>query len=85
MANDTERNDGQQGHATLPTANSGREVKQDGAVSKMQTVKSALETAPEGEKKDSAMKHYQSAEKAQMSGNDAEALRQLDSATRALI
>ncbi|MFN3312383.1 MAG: hypothetical protein ACK46Q_02795 [Hyphomonas sp.] len=84
MSDDNTHKDNPNEPATLPTANSGNEGKKDGVISKMETVKSAWDNALEGEKKDSALKHYQSAEKAQMSGNDAEALRQLDAATRAL-
>ncbi len=51
---------------------------------KMQTVKSAWDKAPEGDKKSNALKHYQSAEKAQKAGNETEAMRELDHATKAL-
>lgn len=67
----------------LPTENSPADMK-SGVSSKMQTVKSAWEKAPDGDKKDNALKHYQSAEKAQKSGNDAEAMRELEEASRAL-
>lgn len=58
--------------------------KQAGVTSKMQAVKSAWDKAPEGTKKANALKHYQSAEKAQKAGNEAEAFRELEEATRAL-
>lgn len=71
-------------HATLPTDNSPAGDKSSGIVSKMQTVKSVWDKAPEGSKKANALRHYQSAEKAQKAGNDAEAMRELDEATKAL-
>jgi hypothetical protein len=55
-----------------------------GLMGKMQTVKSAWDKAPEGDKKSNALKHYQSAEKAQKAGNETEAMRELDHATKAL-
>ncbi|MDP1554955.1 MAG: hypothetical protein Q8L84_05810 [Hyphomonas sp.] len=67
----------------LPTENSPADMK-SGVSSKLQTVKSAWEKAPDGAKKANAMKHYQSAEKAHKSGNEAEAMRELEEATRAL-
>jgi hypothetical protein len=51
---------------------------------KMKTVKAAWDKAPAGSKKDTALTHYQAAEKAQTAKNDAETLKQLDSATHAL-
>ncbi len=51
---------------------------------KMKTVKAAWDKAPAGPKKDTALTHYQAAEKAQTAKNDAETLKQLDSATHAL-
>lgn len=70
--------------ATLPAANSGNEGQNARVISKMEAVKSVWDTAREGEKKDIALKHYQSAEKARLSGNSAEALRERGAATRAL-
>ena len=70
--------------AVLPTANGQSSEKRAGITSKMETVKSAWDKAPEGEKKANALKHYQSAEKAQKSGNDKEAFRELEEATKAL-
>ncbi len=67
----------------LPTENSPGNTQADLGV-RMQTVKSAWDEAPEGEKKANALRHYQSAEEAQKSGNDAEAMRELEEATRAL-
>lgn len=51
---------------------------------KMKTVKAAWDKAPAGPKKDAALKHFQAAEKAQTAKNDAECIRELDAATRAL-
>lgn len=51
---------------------------------KMKTVKAAWDLAPAGPKKDTALKHYQAAEKAQAAKHDAECIRELDAATRAL-
>jgi hypothetical protein len=51
---------------------------------KMKTVKAAWDKAPAGAKKDTALTHYQAAEKAQTAKNDAETLKHLDSATHAL-
>lgn len=52
--------------------------------SRMQSVKATWDKAPEGDKKADALKHYQSAETAQKSGNDAETHRHLDAATKAM-
>lgn len=51
---------------------------------KMKSVKSAWDKAPAGTKKDSALKHYQAAEKAHKAKNETEANRELDEAKRAL-
>ena len=51
---------------------------------KMTTVKAAWDKAPAGPKKESALKHYQAAQKAHSAKNDAEANRELDAATSAL-
>lgn len=50
----------------------------------MKSVKAAWDKAPAGPKKDEALKHYQAAEKAQTAKNDAECLKSLEAATRAL-
>jgi hypothetical protein len=71
-------------HGTLPADKSAADGKMAGLISKMQTVKSVWDKAPEGAKKANALRHYQSAEKAQKAGNDAEAIRELDEATKAL-
>lgn len=84
MTNDNMNEDRNREQAVLPTANSGSDDASTGVSSKMQTVKAAWDKAPEGTKKTEAHKHYQSAETAQKSGNDAEALRELEAATRAL-
>jgi hypothetical protein len=52
---------------------------------KMKSVKAAWDRAPAGPKKDSALKHYQAAEKAHTANNDAETNKELDAATHALI
>ncbi|GGD18233.1 hypothetical protein GCM10011342_28650 [Aquisalinus flavus] len=52
---------------------------------KMKTVKAAWNKAPAGTKKDAAYKHYQAAEKAHSAKNDAEAGKELDAATKALV
>lgn len=84
MANDNMNKTDNREQAVLPTANTTSHDASTGVSSKMQTVKSAWDKAPEGTKKTEALKHYQSAETAQKSGNDAEALRELEAATRAL-
>jgi hypothetical protein len=84
MSNDNMRNDGKADHAVLPAGTSTDEGNQAGVTSRMQAVKSAWDKAPEGQNKANALKHYQSAEKAQKAGNDAEANRELEEATRAL-
>ncbi|SEO16344.1 hypothetical protein [Palleronia pelagia] len=50
---------------------------------KMKFVKAAWDKAPSGPKKDAALRHYKTAEKAQTSKNDAAADKQLDAATHA--
>lgn len=69
--------------AQLSTEGSSND-RQSGVIAEMQTVKAAWDEAPEGAKKASALKHYQSAEKAQKSGNNTEAMRELKEAARAL-
>lgn len=54
------------------------------AAEKMKSVKATWDKAAAGPKKDAALKHYQAAEKALGSKNDAEANRELDAAVRAL-
>ena len=51
---------------------------------RMRSVKAACETAPAGPKRDRAMWHYMSAERAEAAKHDGECNRQLDSAVRAL-
>lgn len=51
---------------------------------KMKSVKAAWDHAPSGPKKDAALKHYQAAEKAHAAKNNAETIKELDAATRAL-
>lgn len=52
---------------------------------KMKTVKAAWDKAPSGPKKDAALKHYQAAEKAHTAKHDADAIKELDAATHALV
>jgi hypothetical protein len=87
MSNDNmnkDKSDTKTGHGTIPAGSAASSDKQAGVTSKMQAVKSAWDKAPEGAKKAAALKYYQSAEQAQKTGNDAEAFRQLEEATRAL-
>lgn len=51
---------------------------------KMKSVKAAWDKAPSGPKKATALKHYNAAEKAHTAKHDDEAMRELDSATKAL-
>jgi len=51
---------------------------------RMSSVKATWDKAPAGPKKDSALKHYQAAEKAHTAKNDAETNKELDAATKAL-
>lgn len=50
----------------------------------MKSVKAAWDKAPAGPKKDTALKHYQAAQKAQTAKNDAECITALDAAKQAL-
>lgn len=59
-------------------------TKQTNVADKMKAVKAAWDKASAGPKKDAALKHYQAAEKAHTAKNDAEAIKELDLATRAL-
>ncbi len=54
------------------------------AADRMKTVKTAWDAAAAGPKKDAALKHYQAAETALAAKHDADAIRELDAATRAL-
>ncbi len=84
MSNDKMNKDSKSDHGVLPTENTTHAANESGVTGKMQAVKSAWDKAPEGQNKSNALKHYQSAEKAQKAGNDAEAHRELEEATRAL-
>ncbi|MGB3315291.1 MAG: hypothetical protein WBB85_12830 [Albidovulum sp.] len=53
-------------------------------VDKMKSVKANWDKAPDGPKKDAALKHYQAAEKAHTAKNEAETNKELDAATHAL-
>ena len=67
----------------LPAGAGTGEGNQSGIVSRMQSVKSAWDKAPQGRNRASALKHYQWAEKAQKAGSDSEASRRPEEATRA--
>ncbi len=51
---------------------------------KMKAVKTAWDKAPSGPKKEAALTHYKAAEKAMTAKNDADCLKSLDAATKAL-
>ena len=51
----------------------------------MASVNAAWDKAPEGQKKATALKHYQAAEKAHEAENDEEAHKELEEASRALM
>jgi hypothetical protein len=51
---------------------------------KMKTVKAAWDKAPSGAKKDASLKHYEAAKKAETAKNDADCVRELDAAVKAL-
>jgi hypothetical protein len=51
---------------------------------KMKSVKAAWDQSPAGPKKDTALKHYQAAEKAQAANDDSGCVRELDAARHAL-
>lgn len=51
---------------------------------KMTSIKAAWDKAPAGPKKDTALKHYQAAEKARDANNDVETNKELDAAKQAL-
>ena len=51
---------------------------------KMKSVQAARDKAPDGPRKDTALKHYQSAETAHAMNNDAETNKELDAAKHAL-
>ena len=57
---------------------------QNKTADKMKSVKAAWDKAPSGPKKDSALKHYQAAEKPNTAKNDAETNKELDATTHAL-
>jgi hypothetical protein len=80
----TKMTDDKKMHGTLPTSDMASNDKQGKLANQMQTVKSTWDKAPEGAKKANALKHYQLAEKAQKAGNDADAMKELDEAARAL-
>jgi hypothetical protein len=84
MSEDSRHREDKNAPAILPTDDPRDENKQDGLISKMQAVKAACDEAPDGAKKSNALKHCQSAERAQESGDEAQAMRELDAATRAL-
>jgi len=51
---------------------------------RMKSVKATWDKAPAGPKKDAALKHYQAAEKAHADKNEAETIKSLDAAGKAL-
>ena len=51
----------------------------------MASVKASWDKAPDGPKKDEALKHYQAAQKAHEADNDEEAHRELKDASRVLM
>lgn len=51
---------------------------------RMTSVKATWDKAPAGPKKDSALKHYQAAEKAHAAKNEADTNKALDAASQAL-
>jgi hypothetical protein len=55
------------------------------AAEQMKSVKAAWDKAPSGPKKDAALKHYQAAEKAHTAKHDADAIKELDKARKALV
>lgn len=57
---------------------------QNSTIEKMKSVRVAWEKASPSPKRDAAMTHYQAAEKAQVAKNDADCLKALDAATKAL-
>lgn len=84
MSNEKKSTEPKGDRGILPTENTTQPGHQDGGTTRMQAVKAAWDKAPEGPGKADALKHYQSAEKAQKAGNSAEADRELEEATRAL-
>lgn len=84
MNNEDKRQDNQNPKAIPGAGNAGSGDHASDVSSRMQSVKATWDKAPEGQKKAAALKHYQSAESAQKSGNQAETLRHLDAATQAL-
>jgi hypothetical protein len=56
----------------------------DAAVKRMKAVKAACEQASDGDKKVSALKHYQSAEKAHTARDDANCIKHCKAAEQAL-
>ena len=50
----------------------------------MKSVKAVWDKAPDGPKKDAALKHYQAAEKAHTANNEADCVKSLDAAKAAL-
>lgn len=84
MSIESQNSDADGDRGILPTENTEKSENPTGVANRMQAVKTAWDKAPEGQSKASALKHYQSAEKAQRAGNIAEADRELEEAARAL-
>lgn len=57
---------------------------QNKTAERMTSVKATWDKAPAGPKKDSALKHYQAAEKAHAAKNEADTNKALDAASQAL-
>lgn len=55
------------------------------AAEQIKSVKAAWDKAASGPKKDAALKHYQAAGKAHTAKHDADAIKKLDKARRALV
>ncbi len=57
----------------------------DASAERMKTVKAAWDKAPAGPKKDAALKHYQAAEKAHTSKDEANCIKECKAAELALV
>lgn len=84
MSNENPNDGKQQAQGVISAGKQTNQAETGGVDRKLEDVKSAWDKAPEGDKKANALQHYQSAEKAMKAGNEPEAIRELDNATRAL-
>jgi hypothetical protein len=57
----------------------------DAIADRMKTVKDAWDKAPDGPKKNAALRHYRAAERAHIARNDSDTKRELDAAINALV